>query len=205
MSHTVERHRYWLIPVCIVLAGIVCLFGWQGLNAQTPPASMPAPGAVPGAVPGAPGTPGVAPAAAPTTAEPTIAFRAAAPTGVKTYNIKNWDGNITGFLMFKYKTMDKRVIKVSMPAIYKTQTMTRAAWDTLFQCYGMDREAEIAQIEVRLPNISLTPEQVSAAMTILPSESGDGGAPSPASGAMDRAKGSLSSIWASGQVLPPIF
>ncbi len=204
MSHTVQRHRYWLVPVCIVLAGIVCLFGWQGLSAQTPVAPMdPAMGGTPGVV-GAP-APGAAPAAASPTAEPTIAFRAVAPVGVKSANIKNWDGKITGFISFKYKTMDNRVIKVYLPAVYRTQTMTQSAWDTLFQCYGMDREAVIAQTEGELPNITLTPEQINAAMNILPSEHMYGGAPSPASGAMDRARESLPSLWAAGEVAAPIF
>lgn len=154
MSRTVKRHRFWLIPVCIVVAGIMSLYGWQQLNAQTPggeirgESGLPtgAPGSVPPGAPGVPGDPNApapAPMAPPAPSAPTIELASVLPTGVKAMNIKNWDGQVTSILRFKYKILDDRVITVHLPALYKKEKMTRDAWDTLFQCFGMDVEARM--------------------------------------------------------------
>jgi len=145
MSRTVKRHRFWLIPVCIVVAGIMSLYGWQQLNAQPPQSGIaPGPG-MPGGPPlqADPNAPAAAPVAPPPPPVPTIELNSVLPTGVKAMNIKNWDGQVTSILRFKYKTLDDRIITVHLPGSYKTEKMTRDAWDTLFQCFGMDVEAQI--------------------------------------------------------------
>lgn len=140
MSRTVKRHRSWLIPVCIVVAGIMSLYGWQQLNAQ-PPAQPGVPGGPP--LPGDPNAPTAGAVAPPPPPEPTIELNSVLPTGVKAMNIKNWDGQVTSILRFKYKTLDDRIITVHLPGSYKAEKMTRDGWDTLFQCFGMDVEAQM--------------------------------------------------------------
>lgn len=194
MSHDVRRRKYWIVPVCVLVAGIVFLCGYQQINAQVLPVA-PAPG-----VPGAPGVPAAAP-----TAEPTMAMSAVMPAGAQTVNIKNWDGNVTSFVRFKYKTMDNRIITVHLPAMYRTQQMTRAGWDTLFQCYSMDVEAEIAAKEARTSAIPT--EAVAKILDQLQKESDNAeGSNNPASAAMDFAQQSLPGIGSAGSVsLPPLF
>jgi len=123
MSQAVTGHRIWLIPICLLAGMVMLLYGWQQLHAQVP-------------LPGTPGGP--IPAVA---TEPVMQIGAVMPSAVKAMNVKNWDGAITTFLRFKYKTLDNRVITVHLPGSYKKDKMTREAWDTLFQCYGMDVEA----------------------------------------------------------------
>jgi hypothetical protein len=122
MTIAVSRYKALLVSICVLAALVISFYGWQQLHAQ-----------------GAPTTPAVA--TAPTS--PAIAIGAVMPSGVKAMNIKNWDGTVTTILRFKYKTIDNKVITVHLPGAYKTQTMTREAWDTLFQCFGMDVEAQL--------------------------------------------------------------
>jgi hypothetical protein len=192
MSRNVERHKYWLVPAFMLVAGVVLLCGWQQLHAQA------VPGAVPGAAPAA--------AAAPPS-DPQVALTSVVTTGIKSANIKNWDGQVTGMLGFKYKTMDDRVIKVQLPSIYRTQQMTRAAWDTLFQCYGMDVEVQLAAGEqdslfgldgaTILKTLAQIRKQM-ASMQAAPSAN-----PNPAAPAMDYAKMSMPAV-SNGMSLPPL-
>ena len=122
MTTTVRRHQAWLVRICALAALVISFYGWQQLHAQVSPTVTPA-------------TPG-------TTAGPTLQIGAVMPSGVKAMNIKNWDGTVTTVLRFKYKTIDNKVITVHLPGTYKTEKMTREAWDTLFQCFGMDLEAQ---------------------------------------------------------------
>lgn len=193
MSRTVKRHKYWLVPVCTLVAGIVFLCGYPQLHAQTPMAGTP------GATAGAP--------AAPATGEPTIVFGAVMSTGVKREDIKNWDGTVTSFLRFKYKTLDNRVVTVHLPAMYteKTQMKTRAAWDTLFQCYSMDVEAEIALKEDKMYSIAgeVVGKMLDNMQKQMPADDQSSG--NPASGAMDSAKMNMPAIGADSMSLPPLL
>jgi len=195
MSRTVERHRLWLIPVCTLIAGVILLCGWQQLHAQAPPTD--------------PAAAGAAPAAAPA-AEPQMAISAVIPAGAKTINIKNWDGKVTSMIGFKYKTLDDRVIRVQLPALYRTQQMTRAAWDTLFQCYGMDVEAELAAKEPKIPEMAAdlvkkTIEQIQQQMPRVTDEGeAESGSSNPAAGAFDFAKSSMPAV-SNGMALPPLL
>lgn len=169
MSRVVKNNKLWLIPLCLVIAGVISMYGWQQLNAQDQPTDAfgnpiapgapGAPGGIPAAggitgAPGAPGAPGVAgtaPAAAVPEAAPTFSLKSVLPPGVKTMKIKNWDGTAIEMLRFKYKTMDKRVITVHLPAVYKKEQKSKAGWDTLFRAFSMDQEAQLAMIEANKP------------------------------------------------------
>lgn len=224
MSRTVKRHRFWLIPVCIVIAGIMSLYGWQQLNAQTPggpggeirgESGLPsgAPGSVaPGApgVPGDPNAPAAGPVAPPPPPVPTIELNSVLPTAVKAMNIKNWDGKVTSILRFKYKTLDDRVITVHLPALYKKEKMTRDGWDTLFQCFGMDVEAQM-EAGNRNQLVSMGPfasrfmaelkGEAPSIMSSAPQEKID-----PDTGApMDYARNNLSDIYGGDVSLPPLL
>ena len=125
MTITVSRHKAWLVPICVLAALVISFYGWQQLHAQGAQSTTPA-------------TPGGA-----ASSGPIIEIAAVLPTGVTAMNIKNWDGTITTVLRFKYKTIDNKVITVHLPGTYRKEKMTREAWDTLFQCFGMDVEAQL--------------------------------------------------------------
>lgn len=165
MSRTVEKHKFVLIPICLLFAITGLFYGLRRLEAQPPPETPPMEAGIPGApgapapgVAGAPGAPGApAPAgdaAAPAPAapsEPTFGLSSVLPAGVKSMKIKNWDGTVTEFLRFKYRTMDGSVITVHLPAVYKKEKRTRASWDTLFRVFAMDEEARIDAAERNRP------------------------------------------------------
>lgn len=156
MSRTMRRSRFWLIPLCVLLAGLGSVCCWQQLQAQAPqgPAPIdPTGGVTP--FPTAPADTGVAPPAAPAAVpeitEPTYSFSSRVPGGVTVQNVRNWDGTTTQLLRFKYRTIDNKIITVHLPAVYKTRMMTKAGWDTLFRAFAMDQEAQLAAIESRRP------------------------------------------------------
>lgn len=177
MSQAVRNHKVWLIPVCLAVAAVGLLYGWQQLHAQgmgpqgagapvpADPYSTPGqygapgmPGAAPMGAPGAVGMTGAGMAVAPVTvpSEPTIELKSMLPAGVKVIKVKNWDGSVTEFLRFKHKTLDRKVITVHLPATYKKEKMTRAGWDTAFQVYAMDCEA---RLDAREKNWGINPWQ----------------------------------------------
>lgn len=151
MARIVKKHKLWLIPVCLLVTVGVLLCGWQlyaqgmmpppsGGAASPIPPGMQGAGGVP-ADPGVAGTTSAAPAAI-VPSEPTFELKSVLPTGVRVMSIKNWDGKIIQLLRFKYKLPDGRVITVHLPSIYKKEkNYTKAAWETCFQAYSMDREA----------------------------------------------------------------
>jgi hypothetical protein len=198
MSRNVERHKYWLVPAFMLVAGVILLCGWQQLHAQGVPAGTPG-------VPPSPAPPAAAPAA-----EPTVAMTAVVTTGIKSASIKNWDGQVTGMLGFKYKTLDDRVIKVQLPAVYRTQQMTRAAWDTLFQCYGMDVEAHLAASEqdslfgLDSATVDKIVKQYQRQSAVKNLGQDANAAPNPAAPAMDFAKMSMPAV-SNGMSLPPLI
>ena len=181
MTRTVRKHKTWLVPIFVFAAMVLSLYGWQQIHAQ--PAPMTPPGTV-----GAPGTPAAPAAAAPS--GPTIAVSAVMPAGVKAMNVKNWDGTVTSILRFKYKTMDDKVITVHLPSSYKNEKMTREAWDTLFQCFGMDVEAQMeAKTRGKFQGLNqLINEAVQKAVENMPEPDQEGGGESPAVAAFNYAK-----------------
>lgn len=247
MARTVKKHKFWLIPLCLLVAGIASVLSWQQLQAQGVPPGTPGYGARPApygpgapmpippsesaleaGYPGAPGMPGVpgmgampgAPGMAPVTAtvpsEPTYAISSVLPGSVQTQNIKNWDGVLTPLLRFKYKTTSGKTITVHLPATYKTETRTKAGWETLFHVFAMDREAQLDAMEAnRGADISayagMLADQIrgqtpssSLLTSLVQMSSGmatSGVSGSPAAPAMDYARSSLPSM---GMQLPPM-
>ena len=190
MSRNVERHKYWLVPAFMLVAGVILLCGWQQLHAQVAPVAP------------------AAPAAAAASSDPQLALTAVVTSGIKSVRIKNWDGRVTGMHGFKYKTLDNRVIKVQLPSVYRPQQMTRAAWDTLFQCYGMDVEVQLAAAErdsvfgVDSEAMTKIVQQIQRQMATT--QTGPGGDPNPAAPAMDFAKMSMPSV-SNSMSLPPLI
>lgn len=201
MSRAVKKHRFWLIPLCMLIAGIISFYGWQQLHAQ----DMAQPPGVAG-VPGVPGAPGVvAPPAPPTPSEPTLALSSVLPGGAKTTKTKNWDGTVTEFVRFKYKTLDERTLTVVLPATYKKEKMSKAAWDTLFQVFAMDYEYQLEAIEKNsVPDVSaFIGELMKEIQGQIPA--GTFSSPSPASQAMEFARRNLPSIYGGSIALPPLL
>ena len=199
MSRVAVKNKIWLIPLCVVIVGMASLYGWQQIHAQVgvPPAAMPGMAATPGA-------PAPAPAvAAPT--EPTMPLTALIQSGIKVTKTKNWDGTATEFLNFKYKTMDKRMLKVVLPATYKTEKMTRAGWDTLFQVFDMGYEYQLEAMEkARVPNLGAFTAQLMREISGVVPE-GTFSNPNPGQGALDVAKILLPSLWGGTIELPPLL
>jgi hypothetical protein len=212
MSWLSIKNKIWIVALALFVAGAGAVFFWQQLQAQSPTAS-PSPGPATAlsdvATPGTPPTTAPSPAAPPATvqsSEPTVPLRAVLPSNVKVLRIKNWDGRVIEMLRFKYKTLDGRVITVHLPASYKSQQMTKAGWDTLFQVFSMDKEAALEEREKRQSQ-SISPELMAqfvnearnaASQFTPPSE----GTTNPASGALDFARTSLPST---GMQLPPLM
>jgi len=200
MFCTMEKHKLWLIPLCFLMAGIASICCWQQLQAQAPMPTGPVPGvAGPPGTPGAPGAALTAVPAAPQPSEPTFGIGSVLPKAVKVMRIKNWDGQVTELLRFKYKTMDNRVITVHLPAVYKKEKMTRAGWDTLFCVFAMDQEAQIDAIERnRPPDVSA---YMGEFMAEIRGEVPEGTYSSPADKAAGIARSGLPSM---GMQLPPM-
>ena len=209
MSQVVSKNKIWLIPLCVIIVGAASLYGWQAIHAQPIPGTSAAegPGALPPqpvmpATPGAPGAPVAAPVA-PT--EPTMSLSALVQGGIRVTKTKNWDGTATGFLNFKYKTLDNRLLKVVLPATYKGDKLTRAGWDTLFQVYDMGYEYQLEAIEnARIPDLSAFRDQLMQEIRGVVPE-GTYSNPNPAQGALDAAKTMLPSLWGGTVELPPLL
>jgi hypothetical protein len=138
MAGTIKKHKAWFVPVCMLIALVALLYGWQQIRAQEP---MGGPMSAPPTL-----TP-VAPTAAPATSappsEPTYLLSAVLPADYQLIKIRNWDKTVTELLRFKYKTRDGRTITVHLPATYKTEKvqLTKVGWGTVFQAFAMDKEA----------------------------------------------------------------
>ncbi|HUV03920.1 MAG TPA: hypothetical protein VMX94_02305 [Armatimonadota bacterium] len=189
MSRAVSTHKVWLMPVCLIAAVIVLVCCWQQLQAQAPAPGVAQPSPAPGV------------AALTPSGEPTLTLSSVLPKAVKVMKVKNWDGQVTELLRFKYKTMDNRVITAHLPGVYRKETMPRAAWDTLFQVFAMDREARLAVIERNTP-----PDLSSYMQEFMAEISGEVregmfGSPSPAAAALGYARSNLPSM---GVQLPPM-
>ena len=201
MSRVVGKNKIWLIPLCVVVVGIVSLYGWQQIHAQ---------GGGPGSIDPATGMP-IAPApaapAAPaaSAAEPTMPLSAVVQSGIKSSKTKNWDGSSIEMLKFKYKTMDNRVLAVLLPATYKKEKMTRAGWDTLFQVFDMGYEYQLEAMEnARVPSMSAFSAQLMQEIRGTVPE-GTYSNPNPAQGALDAAKTMLPTLWGGTVSLPPLL
>ena len=209
MSRVVVKNKIWLIPLCVVIVGMASLFAWQAIHAQGDAPGTGAPPAQPGmpAIPGAPGAPAAAPAAPAT--EPTMSLSALVQGGIRVTKTKNWDGTATGFLNFKYKTLDNRLLKVVLPATYKGDKLTRAGWDTLFQVYDMGYEYQLEAIEnARVPNTGAYTQQLMLEIRGLVPEgtfTNPGQAEAEARSALDAAKTLLPSLWGGTVELPPLL
>lgn len=190
MSLMVKKQKLWLVPVCLLIAVVASVCCWQQLQAQAP------------ATPGAPGAPGAAPTAAPMALQPgelTFSLSTVLPKAVKVMRIKNWDGQVTELLRFKYKTMDNKVITVHLPGVYRKEKMTKASWDTLFRVFAMDLEVELEAIERnRPPDMSA---YMAKFMAEVRGATPEGAYGNPAAGAMGYARSSLPSM---GVQLPPM-
>ena len=199
MSHVVGKNKIWLIPLCVVVVGIVSLYGWQQIHAQ---------GGVPPPAAGVPGVQTGIPAAVPaptSTTEPTMPLSAVVQSGIKSSKTKNWDGTFTEMLKFKYKTMDNRALAVLLPATYKKEKMTRAGWDTLFQVFDMGYEYQLQAVEAaRVPNMSAFSAQLMQEIRGMVPE-GTYSNPNPAQGALDAAKTMLPTLWGGSVELPPLL
>lgn len=206
MSHVVKKHKFWLIPLCVLAAAAVFLYGWQQLNAQDMP-QPPAPAGVAGSpgVAGAPPASGTGPDPLSPSYEPSLSLDSVVPTGIRVTKTKNWDGTVTEFLSFKYKTLDNRFMSVLLPATYKTEKRTRAAWDTLFQVFAMDYEYQLEAIEKeRVPDVSaFMGEFMREIQGQVPG--GTALSPNPAGQATDYARSHLSSVWGGSIELPPLL
>lgn len=206
MSRVVGKNKIWLIPLCLVIAGMASLYGWQQIHAQEPPPpgqEAPPPAADP-AMAGMPGAAPAAPAAAPLPAEPTMPLSALIQGGIRVSKVPNWDGTATEFLNFKYKTLDNRALKVVLPATYKKEKMTRAGWDTLFQVFDMGYEYQLDAMEnARVPAMSgaYSAQLMQEIRGVVP----DGTYTNPAQGAMDSAKINITSLWGGTVELPPLL
>lgn len=184
MSRTVNKHKTWLIPLCILIAAIVFFVGLQRIQAQAPPGvpgGPPGAGGPPGVTappPAAGGMPGMAPtgtASAGASAEPVLKLTAVMPAHFDTVQIKNFDHTVTRFYRFKFKTSSDTVITVHLPVSYGKQTMTKSAWSTLFQAFGMDVEAKMDAEEASRPIDPMT--SVSQLMAELTAKEGNQVAP----------------------------
>lgn len=201
MSRIMMGRKTWLIPLCILMAGMASLYGWQQLNAQDSAPGVAASAGTPDGTPAA----GAAPGAAGAPGDAALTLNAVVPGNIKIMSIKNWDGKSTNLLRFKYRTLDKRVITVHLPASYKTDKKSRDGWDTLFQCYAMDVEAGVQIADQR--NNTAIADAVGKA--IAQSQAANNNADSAgnvaaAAAAADMAKNSLPSIIGASQ-LPPLF
>lgn len=201
MSRVVRKNKFWLIPVCVVIVGAASLYGLQQIHAQ---GGGPAPMAMSAAQPGMPGAPAAAPALASPMIDPTMSL-SAVMQNAKSSKTRNWDGTVTEFLKFKYKTLDNRVLLVLLPATYRSEKMTRAGWDTLFQVFDMGYEYQLEAIEkARVPDISAFRNQLMQEISGAVPE-GTYSNPNAAQGALDAAKMMLPSLWGGTVELPPLL
>ncbi|MGB9587702.1 MAG: hypothetical protein ACPL7O_05925 [Armatimonadota bacterium] len=211
MSRFLLSSKLWLVALAVFVAGAGSVFFWQQLHAQSP-GTMPSPTGVttPGAAPGV-ATSATTPQQSTQSTEPTVPLRSVLPSGVKVMKVKNWDGHVTELLRFKYKTIDGRTITVHLPSSYKSQQMTKAGWDTLFQVFSMDKEAALEEREKKRIQ-SIPPELIAQYASELASAArnmanqldqyAQSNTSNPAAGAMDLARSSLPSM---GMQLPPLM
>ncbi len=108
-------------------------------------------------------------------------------------------------MRFKYKTLDDRTLTVVLPATYKKEKMSKAAWDTLFQVFAMDYEYQLEAIEKNsVPDVSaFIDELMKEIQGQVPA--GTFSRPSPASQAMEFARTNLPSIYGGSVELPPLL
>lgn len=223
MAQAAKSKKVWLVALSIVAVGLGLFYGWQqtfaqGGNPPPPPELGPAPQVAPsGGVMGPPKAPGLqdGTSSAPPTRTPSserlCSLKSMLPSGVSVLKEKNWDGTVTELLRFKYKTMDGGTITVHLPAVYKKEKMTKAAWNTLFMVFGMDYERQLEALEKKLPTLTGDMRDLMRLLNQLSTavepafRPGISSATSPLAPAMDYARSRLPSVGAGSLILPPML
>lgn len=126
MISKIVRRRILLIVLAVAVGVSIFTIGLQRLQAQ----NAPKPDAAKKETATAP-----APSPPPSMHTP-LTLEAIAPDA-KEVNIKNWDGGITKFLSFNYKSEFSESMNVLIPASFKGQTKTRLIWTEVFRMYDM--------------------------------------------------------------------
>jgi len=222
MAQAAKSKKVWLVALSIVAVGLGLFYGWQQTFAQggdvpPPPELGPAPQVAPSGVMGPPKAPGLqdgtssAPPTRTPSSEPLCSLKSMLPSGVSVLKEKNWDGTVTELLRFKYKTMDGGTITVHLPAVYKKEKMTKAAWNTLFMVFGMDYERQLEALEKKLPTLTGDMRDLMRLLNqfstaVEPAfRPGISSVTSPLAPVMDYARSKLPSVGAGSLILPPML